>query len=581
MREARKEAQLAVAVRKFKDEKDRAALETKAKGEQARVDDIVMHNIDSWKHFEGTVQHCPASVDTVDVTFPARELAGQALKSMQGRPRKHATLMKKLEADWECKHALICHDAVPSIDGATNLSGGTCWADGFCKCSEESKKVKQLKAAWSLLALAPNIRPGSVGRTLVTNGFFICRVESLEWIGDSDDVPDPLAEFWHVSLMYLSPMRPTFTKLSLLEEQDDGSIVLETTDRSMSYLEAFAGMDRRRLWEHTWYALDDTSRPLPSINASRLYARPWDGAETTCFWPPPRKPRAPRARRPRPAALLDADMLEDMGDDGALDDEDMGDDGADGPDEGAEEDAGADEMDVAAAEMVAGGDGADVDELMHFLDVLDEAEAEARAPPLLPEPRTDGPPGPMAPAAAASPIGSGPSSSNSSSSSDSESEVEGDRAAGDGAVEPAAAPLAPPAPPMAAAAPIVRGPAGARRRADIDVEIMPPHRLAYYSSNGDFVAQCRLHDKCFKTRTSRASAKGKGPQGRPAGHLAAWLSGAEAFPDKASRFAYKPRLEDRREVRAILLEMPSAVPLFAYERDRRGDEDSDEPAELA
>ena len=580
MRHARKEAWLATQVRKHKEEQDRAALDSRVGGEQSRVDGIVGQRVETWKHFEGTVQHCPAAVDTVDVAFPGRELANKALKFIQGRPRKHAALVQKLEADWEIKHALICHDAVPPIVGATNLSGGTCWANGYCTCSAEGQQTNVVKAAWCLHGLAPHIRPGSVGRTLVSQGYFVCRVESFEFVGDTDDVPEPITEFWHISLMYLSPVRPTFTMMRLLREEDDGPVVLGTTDHEMTFLEAFAGKDRGRQWESTLYVLDESVKPLPSINAGTLYATPWGGAETLCFWPPPRKPRAPRARRPRPAALLDAEMPAAPAEHGAPDDEDMGDDdGFDHSGEGADEDAGdaAAAMDGEVGEIVAGEDGDDIDELMRFLDVLDAAD------PPRPEPREEPEAPPEAVAPAAIPAASGSSSSNSSSSSDTASDgaPEGDEAIAEAAA-PAAEPAAdvPPPPAPLAGAVTVRGPAGPRRRADVDVEVAPPHRIAFYASNGSFVAQCKIHDKCFKTRTGRASAKGRGPQGRPLGHLVAWLANAEAFADKGEHFRFKPPFEERRMLRVGLETDPDTAVLTAHERDRRDDEDDNEPRQI-
>ena len=95
-------------------------------------------------------------------------------------------------------------------------------------------------------------------------------------------------------------------------------------------------------------------------------------------------------------------------------------------------------------------------------------------------------------------------------------------------------------------------------------------RLVYYASTSRFVAECKIHDKCAKTRSSTGSDRRNAKaQGRPLGHLAAWLETAGRFPDKKSHFDFRPSLEARSSARERLTRQSDSEQLRGAERQPR------------
>ena len=103
---------------------------------------------------------------------------------------------------------------------------------------------------------------------------------------------------------------------------------------------------------------------------------------------------------------------------------------------------------------------------------------------------------------------------------------------------PAPAPPAPPPPEPPAAAPPRRrrqaaqasakagGAGGSRQPGPTASTIVPGGTLAFYESNGNFVAYCARHDGCVVTRKSKASSSSstEPPKAyRPVGFMANWL----------------------------------------------------------
>ena len=151
-----------------------------------------------------------------------------------------------------------------------------------------------------------------------------------------------------------------------------------------------------------------------------------------------------------------------------------------------------------------------------------------------------------------------------------------------GVAEPVAeAPVAEPvAQPPVADAPHVRGAPG-RIESDL-VFLVPGGAIKFYGrGQQNMVAECEdpahaIGSACKKTRTVKPGNKPS--QGRPLGHLMAWLAGHEmhAFPSKADHFEYKPSFDERVNSRNFLDTLPGAASVLALERPRR-DGESAEP----
>lgn len=226
-------------------------------------------------------------------------------------------------------------------------------------------------------------------------------------------------------------------------------------------------------------------------------------------------------------------------------------------------------------------EGDDDDDILDLLDELVEAGNRQRQDTRHERPTVAVDGGADAPSEG-SESSSSDSSSGSSSSTSSSSDSDGGspQAAGSGEADrPAAAAAA-----AAAVAALVAAdaPPGHKLPAEIAMHFAG-HSIVYYATTAQFVAQCKnpAHPKCFKTRTAKPPVAGRsGAQGRPLGHLAAWLEGSGRYQTKADHFKYQPPLAQRRQARARLTASPESAALLTKERPRKSDEDSEEPAGL-
>ena len=103
-------------------------------------------------------------------------------------------------------------------------------------------------------------------------------------------------------------------------------------------------------------------------------------------------------------------------------------------------------------------------------------------------------------------------------------------------------------------------------------------RLCFYPNSNSFSAFCPKHVDCRRSRTAKpGSSRG---QGRPLGHLLAWLSQAADYPDHTEHVKFcLPSLENRQEGRRLLQTVPGWESFANYERPKRAGE-SDEPDEI-
>lgn len=111
--------------------------------------------------------------------------------------------------------------------------------------------------------------------------------------------------------------------------------------------------------------------------------------------------------------------------------------------------------------------------------------------------------------------------------------------------------------------------------------------LSWYKGSNDFVVTCSCQDhsggpKCKKTRTgNKSKIEGRRPaQGRPLGHLMAWLEKQHDFATQGLHLKYDPDLPSRQGFRARLQEIPGSAFFFARER-RPRDGEGVEPELLA
>lgn len=115
--------------------------------------------------------------------------------------------------------------------------------------------------------------------------------------------------------------------------------------------------------------------------------------------------------------------------------------------------------------------------------------------------------------------------------------------------------------------------------AETRIDLEPHGNLVFYGTKLQFVAECKQvgHHRCFKSRTAVEGRRSA--QGRPLGHLAAWLRHGDC-EDQQSHLQYQPSLEERHLARRELKAIAGADALFAQERSARTGEDS-EPEQLA
>ena len=139
--------------------------------------------------------------------------------------------------------------------------------------------------------------------------------------------------------------------------------------------------------------------------------------------------------------------------------------------------------------------------------------------------------------------------------------------------------------PLALAAP-ARPPSADALPCWVKCDIPGRGSIVWYKSNGNFVASCSLPHHggislCKKTRTCYPSDRRR-PQGRPLGHVLAWLLEQHGLGcvDQKSHHAVRPSLQQRREAREALKGIAGSDLLFQAERQCRDDEGS-EPEGLA
>ena len=387
---------------------------------------------------------------------------------------------------------------------------------------------------------------------------------------ERSDLGENVREVWlHLSLLYESPWRPTFTQLKRRSptRADEGAIPLAlvdaATDGSPSQPKHLS------LWEFVSYV--DMTKAItarcfrlhgPDLKAV-LEVEPWKqrvlplALGDRVFWRGLEFERAKRLadqakrarKRPRPAPK--AAVAAPLGAAAVLD-------GPGGDAAGADAEAEVD--DDNDLEMLL-DDSAAEDE--GWVEMFGEAMGDPFALPA--DVAGDGaPPGPAdaaidAPAVA--PDGDSGSGSSSGRSSSSSSSSSSGAAAGGVAADEVAVALAVVIP-------------GSDLKGQIHITELGDRREMYA------VCPCKgTHGACIKTRTCNPGRR-RG-QGRPLGYLAAWLreSTHADLATKADHMAFTPSVAQRRAARASLVGADDVLRYTAFERPREAGEGS-EPDEF-
>ena len=526
------------------------------------------------KAFSGESSRAPGFCDTMEAALGSKRLATKVLHSCTQNARKGGReVLDAVDQMWSTKHTTVTHAACPPIYGATLAKPSKCCEAGICICKGDGARLRRMRVAWGAQMLRRDFKPHSQGRKLLSDGALFLRLEAFDVVDVEKPAPDvPQCHWWHVSLMYWSPVRPTFTRMiAKREDVVSNEVVLEATDDVFTDYNGFERLHANLSWEGMWYRTKATIEPLIVLSPGVVTVVPWD-TEPISFWPaalPSRKGgcggRGRGSGAGVPAAVAghideavepsDDDWLERMLEEACGEDSDFYNDEEPALDwllrrlRESRVDAGAEAAHGPAAVSAPPGE---VETGAAALEAIDFAPAPALA--------------------------ESSSSSNSSSSSTSSSGVSS--SSSDESTS-AAEDDAPPLPPPPAPPPVEK-----KKKAELMETLPEGHVLWYYATTKRFVAQCKhpAHGaKCFKTRTSVGAGedrKGKNAQaqGRPLGHLMAWLADADDSVDQHDHVGHVPSLDARKAARVAFSALPFAADFFECERKVRDGED-DEPTE--
>lgn len=488
----------------------------------------------------------PAQQQSLEFAFPSLKEATKLLATSWAHPRRFQHFLEAIDNDWERKHASIGPPTSPAFQGLTPAMGGACWKAGVCICSPEGRDLQAVRRMWWAKMYTGRFKFGTEARALLAQGSLVCRLDG-ESLHEEGIDPQGSSDFYHLAFALLSPLRATFVKLQCIEEDlGTGRVLLKTTTTTLGEHSMFATLNRELQWEGAWFQIEASSRPMLHLQPDRVWAIPLKGGEPTRFWPPPPRQRMPASWLTRPSGEAPSTSA-DQGDAAQPDPADDHDD---------------DIMGSLGSKSDDGSVWDRLEELVADAFPMAGASKEAEVPtpggegaaPMLVEEFGDMLYTPTSPA------------------TDSEPEIPevGELDLGDE---------------EQIAMPAEHEPAAGRRRpADSQLAVGPHGMIHYYKITNRFVAHCTLAShgsQCFKTRTSLASERGGHfqAQGRPLGHLAAWLLEQERFPTKAAHFASKPSQASRAAGRLVLETIPNSAELLAGERPVREGE-ANEPDAL-
>ena len=221
----------------------------------------------------------------------ATSLASFAVAASRSKGQR---LAQALDAHWDAKHKLVQHHECDPIDDAMEAIP-KCSLVGRCLCSAEGQRMVSFRnrTLQTLKWFCPY--RSAVRQRLVEGGYFLL----FEGSDGSEDAwheraasnPDKVAVMMHVALLYLSPFRPTYQRMRVLNMSEDIAHLEATSDFYVEY-DAVADFDLRLCWQVTIWELLESVRPLGELNPRFVSARRGNGAPSgdgpRRLWPIPR-----------------------------------------------------------------------------------------------------------------------------------------------------------------------------------------------------------------------------------------------------------------------------------------------------
>lgn len=228
-----------------------------------------------------------------------------------------------LAADWAAQVDAIQHDRCEPIS-ASDLPRSTPCADaGLCVCRGEGARLRafRLRFLKALAMLFPKDAKDELTR--LRHGHFFAMIVGVP-SGAETDPASQVEVLFHISLMYLSPWRPTLQRIEIMTKTASGDIEGRATGEWYSLWRAFQTLDFTYTWGLQVYMLLERRSPVVFFSPATVAMRKPSGitGEFVHFW----TPSARRGRRaPGPIAMaavedrLDAIAIDEgAGDDDAI-----------------------------------------------------------------------------------------------------------------------------------------------------------------------------------------------------------------------------------------------------------------------
>ena len=450
----------------------------------------------------------------VHVKAPTPEDVAGPLAWAASHSQKHG-MSTRLEAHWDLLHREIAPPADMQEGEAPGQSA--CQKAGICICTGEGVTVRKIADKF-LKHMKRHFPFGSQKRKALAQGDFVVKLAGR--MTSYEDVvagvlPLTISRWYHIGLMYLSPIEPTFWEVMPVDNPGETApsvhrCYIRGSDHFVSFYPAFQAFAKVGTMSAQWFRLEDVPRYIPQFSASPvpLIVEP-TFASPKPFWPREKH----SAGRASGAAA--------GGSSGG---------GAAAAPPGPEEPSSSEEEEPRV--VVDDEDPAECLELLNPL--LDAYEEDL---------------GLLHPSTSAAPP----------------------TASGDTAPPPLPPPLAPPPPdPLPPPSVAQSSQAGKRRRAASGVvsAALPGGCVTFYSSNGDFQATCYKHvdERCTLTMKSQLSGGSSSDSGKRhcLGLLALWLEHGAFVDDKSVHkdkdFLKLLAAEDMRVVRYECRTALAAVP---------------------
>eukprot|EP00971_Amphidinium_carterae_P352412 6492583-Amphidinium_carterae.2 len=478
--------------------------------------------------------------------------------------------------DWS-KRNLPILDPTPTLpEPASTASAASrkspCLIQGCCTCQPETAAFKQLRD--KIIARMKSFTVAHGAKDLLRDGFLCMQLipHNLEPIGNPElqqllaDMLDggasrdqfsvSAASWFHISLHYFKPFRPTFQQL-LLVESSPQSVCVEMSLRWLTLWELVKFMDTKAEWNCQFHVLQSTQAPVPALNPARVLIKA--SGDMYSLWPPAKRGRkrggknAYTSRRQRRATPTDCVETQHVEPTVPLDEECA---------EQTHDMSGGDVL-SSDSELTFGdeseGEKGELEELLELnlaavvedislqaAHAMEGLEAElARVEQVGLE---------VEESALAADMRNDTIEELAGVSLDCLEEVEANDFIHEQGASAVSAGMVP-----------VRG---RKSKADVSV-VVPGGIITYYSKSQRFTATCNNvhHGSCVLTRSSAPGRRQS--QGRPLGLLTGWLHAGQFLESKVEHWSQENWPLDhtlRMQQRECLMSIPDAEPLFQFER---------------